>query len=88
MKVENMYSAQGNKVANQFLIYGEPGTVYFQSYDTVIAKRENGNVTLDTQKWNYSTTTSKYRNLFLGETTKETQAKINNGTYTLANLNE
>ena len=87
MKVENMYNAQGKKVANQFLIYGEPGTVFFQSYETVIAKRTNGNVTLDV-KWNYSKTTSKYRNMFLGETTKETQAKINNGTYTLANLNE
>ena len=37
--------------------------------------------------WNYSVTTSKYRNQFLNETTKETQAKINSGEYKLVDLN-
>jgi len=45
------------------------------------------NIYLDVNYWNYSSTTSKYRNMFLGETTKETKAKIANGEYVLVNLN-
>ena len=76
----------GNQVANQFIIGGE-GKLVFQSYNSVIAIKEGGKVTLDATYWNYSKTTSKYRSEFLGETTKETQEKIDNGTYTLTNLN-
>ena len=43
---------------------------------------------LDKTYWNYSKTTSKYRNQFLGETTKETQAKIDSGKYILTDLNQ
>lgn len=88
IRVEQMTSpATNNPVANQFLIHTNDGT-FFQSYNTVIAYRDkNWNVTLDTDSWNYSTTTSKYRNRFLGETTAQTKKKIANGTYTLASLN-
>jgi len=90
MKVQNMTSANGNKIANQFIIFDSESTV-FQSYDSVIVKTgfENGMryTILDENKWDYSVTTGKYRNQFLGETKKETQAKIDNGTYTLADLN-
>ena len=41
MKVENMTSSQGNKVANQFLIT-DNGDEYFQSYKSMIAKRSQG----------------------------------------------
>jgi hypothetical protein len=86
-KVENMISSKGNTVANQFLIYTEKG-VYFQSYDSVIAfKPYTGKVQLDTNYWEYSSTTSKYRNIFLHEDKKTTEAKIKNGTYELVNLN-
>ena len=44
-------------------------------------------LTNDKEKWNYSSTTSKYRNLFLGEDTKETKEKIKNKIYKLKNLN-
>lgn len=86
--VNNMKSPRtGRTVANQFII--TTGNVsYFQSYNTIIAKIENGKTYLDEQYWNYSKTTSKYRNKFLGETTKETQEKINSGKYILTNLNE
>tara|TARA_Y100000310_G_C20083177_1_gene534817 strand:+ start:174 stop:443 length:270 start_codon:yes stop_codon:yes gene_type:complete len=89
MKVENMTSSKGNKVANQFVIT-TPSAVYFQSYETIIAKKDYFSgirVYLDRDKWDYSSTTSKYRNQFLGETTKETQAKIESGEYILTNLN-
>ena len=92
MKVKNMISKSGNPVANQFIVdgehYGEQGQ-FFQSYASVIAFRPaNGSsITLDRHYWDYSATTGKYRNQFLGETKKETQAKIDSGEYILADLN-
>jgi len=63
-----------------------------QSYATIITKVVNWKhmrtVTLDRNAWNCSRTTAKYRNIFLGETTKETQAKIDSGEYVLADLNK
>lgn len=75
-------------VANQFIIETEEGT-YFQSYQTVIAfkPRNGGQITLDTNSWDYSRTTGKYRNAFLGENTAETRKKIASGQYTVADLN-
>ena len=87
MKVKNMTSNRGNKIANQFEIIGEDG-IYFQSYDTLIAKIcLNGQVYLDRDSWDYSVTTSKYRNKFLNTTTKETLKRISTGEYRLADLN-
>jgi hypothetical protein len=87
MKVENMKSARGNDVPNQFIIQTDEGLV-FQSYNTVIAiKHLDGRVELDANSWDYSVTTGKYRNQFLGETKKETERKIKDGTYKLENLN-
>ena len=82
MKVENF-----NGVPNQFIITGDDGSLTFQSYDTVIAVKKAGKVTLDEEKWDFSTTTGKYRNMFLGEKRPETFKKIKSGEYTLSNLN-
>jgi len=63
---------------------------YFQSYNSIIVRRvlEHGfPVQLDEKYWDYSRTTGKYRNIFLGETKKETEAKIASGEYILTNLN-
>jgi len=87
MQVKNMTSLNGNEVPNQFIITNDDGTVYFQSYDSIIIKDVKGKIFLDERFWDYSNTTGKYRNIFLGESKKETEAKIKNGTYTLANLN-
>lgn len=86
MKVRNMTGPNGNEVLNQFIIEDD-NAKYFQSYDSIIVKRTPDKVYLDENYWNYSKTTSKYRNLFLGETTAETKRKIEAGTYVLANLN-
>lgn len=86
MKVQNLTSANGNKVANQFEIR-ENGKRIFQSYNSVICVIENGVVTLDEYYWDYSKTTGKYRNIFLGENKKDTERKIKEGIYKLANLN-
>ena len=85
------------QLANNQFIVKEGDVQYFQSYDSIIAKRladTNAYIEptktllfLDKTYWNYSKTTSKYRNQFLGETTKETQAKIDSGEYVLTALN-
>ncbi len=73
----------------------------FQSYQSVIAERiywrkediqgipdaKEIEITLDKDFWDYSTTTGKYRNQFLGEGIEETRKKIASGEYKLANLN-
>ena len=87
MKVFNMASPKGNKVANQFIICTSEGN-YFQSYKSVIAFINNdGQVFLDRNRWDYSTTTGKYRNMFLGENKKLTKKRIKNNNYILADLN-
>ena len=108
MKVENMTSNKGNKIANQFIIRDSTHR-YFQSYDSTIVKIEwfsekelrhyedqnhptletvvTKKVYLDENRWDYSVTTGKYRNIFLGETKKETQKKIDQGIYELTDLN-
>lgn len=88
IKVKNMTSNRsGRPVANQFTIITSDGE-YFQSYDSVIAFKDNeGNVTLDDYTWDYSRTTGKYRNEFLGEGIADTRAKIELGVYKLADLN-
>lgn len=82
MKVSNLLNV------NQFEIKDDNGNNFFQSYDSIIVKIDaSGKVYLDENFWDYSVTTSKHRNIFLGETTKETKAKIKSGEYTLTNLN-
>ena len=59
MKVNQFY----NK--NQFLII-DKGVKYFQSYDSMIAKIENGALTLG-MDWDYSKTTLKHLYLFIND---------------------
>jgi len=76
-----------NKRPNQFLIV-TPDAHYFQSYETLIAMRDNeGKIYLDVNYWDYSTTTGKYRNIFLNENKSLTQKKINSNVYSLVDLN-
>lgn len=64
MKVTNMINSRGRKVANQFII--TDGNVYtFQSYNSVVAVVDFDNSTITIgYNWDYSTTTSRYRNQF------------------------
>jgi len=87
MKVENMQSSRGNDVPNQFIIKYD-GCSFFQSYQSTIVKIDKDRkVFLDKNTWDYSVTTGKYRNQFLGEGIAETRKKIESGEYTLADLN-
>lgn len=83
-----MVSSNGNDIPNQFIIRTDEGT-FFQSYKSIIVfEAKDRTVYLDADKWDYSVTTGKYRNQFLGETKKETEAKIKSGVYKLTNLNQ
>ena len=86
-KVQNMTSNKGNKIANQFIIYTDNGSI-FQSYNSTIVKIDSGKTYLDLNKWNYSTTTGKYRNIFLNENINATRKKIKSGEYILTDLNK
>tara|TARA_R110002012_G_scaffold264091_1_gene447358 strand:+ start:243 stop:512 length:270 start_codon:yes stop_codon:yes gene_type:complete len=87
IKVKQMYTRGGNPAPNQFLLYTPDGT-YFQSYNHTIAFRDhNGKIQLDEDTWDYSRTTGKYRNKFLGEYIELTRDKILSGEYQLTNLN-
>lgn len=91
MKVSNMKGKSGREVPNQFIIEDGPFE-YFQSYESIIVKidrsGEKAIVYLDSVYWDYSSTTGKYRNLFLRETKKETERKIKSGEYILTDLNK
>ena len=99
MKIENLRNTNGNKIANQFIIEEEGRGALgnfikrqtFQSYNSVIAIKtvwdDNTEIKLDREKWDYSATTGKYRNQFLGEDKKATEKKIKSGEYILTNLN-
>ena len=88
MKVENIRN-KANRILNQFIIEDDDGNTFFQSYKSIIVKIDsNGVTTLDEKFWDYSKTTGKYRNIFLGETKKETENKIKSGVYRLDCFNE
>ena len=88
IKIENMLSNNGNEVPNQFEITTDEG-VYFQSYKTIIAFKPYANspVLLDKESWDYSVTTSRYRNKFLDCDTKTVKERLHSGIYQLADLN-
>lgn len=100
MKVSQFTNNRGVPVRNQFIITGHNQSgnraEWFQSYDSIIVELEWYNsdsgrgyaVYLDKTYWDYSRTTSKYRNQFLRETTDETKKKIASGEYQLVDLNK
>tara|TARA_R100001460_G_scaffold65447_1_gene105781 strand:- start:635 stop:928 length:294 start_codon:yes stop_codon:yes gene_type:complete len=92
IKVKQLRSAtSGRDIPNQFIITTEDRKI-FQSYDSIIAVKinmdnEKDYIMLDKTYWDYSRTTGKYRNQFLGEDIKTTRKKIKSGEYRLADLN-
>ena len=103
IKAKNIISDRGNPITNQIIITDtKKDRETFQSYDSIIAIKEykperysyavpeehKTNVTLDEYYWNYSRTTSKYRNIFLGEPKKDTVKQIKIKNYELVDLNQ
>lgn len=99
MKVQNITNNKGRAVPNQFIIKeegrGANGNFLkretFQSYKSVIAIKttwtDEIRTEIDKNYWDYSKTTGKYRNQFLGEKKAETLKKIKSGEYRLIDLN-
>ena len=90
IKVKNFINRNYNTVPNQFILTDtETGIQYFQSYDSIIVKSVPNDATyLDEYYWDYSVTTGRYRNQYLGDSgVAETRKKIADGTYKLADLN-
>lgn len=65
MKVRNLVNTHGNVVANQFVIE-DRNNFYFQSYDSIVAKRDGRVFTLG-RDFDYSRTTSKHLHTFMEE---------------------
>ena len=90
IKVKNFINRNYNTVPNQFILTDtETGIQYFQSYDSIIVKSVPNDATyLDEYYWDYSVTTGRYRNQYLGDSgVAETRKKIADGTYKLTDLN-
>jgi hypothetical protein len=84
IKVESISTPNGTQVPNQYIITTKFGTM-FVSYDSNIAfipKDKLQPIVLG-EDWKYSTTTSKYRSIFLRESTKDTEKKLKEGIYKL-----
>lgn len=77
MKIENMKSNRGNKVANQFILEFGNYTA-LQSYSILIAVYDHKNDTLYQDENFYSRTTSKYLNMFINEYQPLTISKVDN----------
>lgn len=84
MQVQNMTSNKGNLIPNQFIINNSKGR-YFQSYQSMIVfiPNDSNKPTELGEDWNYSRTTSKYRNDFLNESSEEIKRKLKEGIYIL-----
>jgi hypothetical protein len=84
--VRNMRGRTGQSVPNQFIINTNDGE-YFQSYQTIIAFKPYGGKIQLAPDYDYSVTTGKYRNQFLGESIAVTRHKIETGEYEVTELN-
>ena len=88
LKFEPMRSPRSGKpVANQMVLHLANGECFVSYGQKIAIKTWSGEVMLDEHYWDYSRTTSKYRNEFLNEGIAETRKKIKSGEYKLGNLN-
>ena len=94
LAITTTFSVNGNVKSKQEI---------FQSYGKTIAKietfyegtkflcgkiiEERTQISLDKNYWDYSNTTGKYRNIFLGEPKKDTVKQIKIKNYKLIDLN-
>lgn len=69
--VRHLVTKFGNPAKDQKVTISPEGVETFISYGTVIARRHNGVLTLDTHADDYSQTTSTYLNQFTGMTKPE-----------------
>ena len=76
------------RMANNQYIIEHNGVTYFQSYNVIVAKKAKGKTILDKDYYEYSRTTIKYRNRFLGMLSASVDKAIKEGKITLGKLNK
>jgi len=86
INVRSMVSSTGGVIPNQFIIEIDD-EIYYQSCGSIIARWGVDGTTLDAAYWDYSKATRIYREQFLGEDTRTTKRKIEQGIYKLEDLN-
>jgi hypothetical protein len=91
--VKKLIGMNGRAVVNQFVV-DTKDTIYFQSYDSVVAKVYKRKYLTLSNYWNYSVTTAKYVYEFMrqngfGEyaSRKGVEKGIKEGNITLVNVN-
>lgn len=84
-KMGDLFQSYKSTIA--FIPYEFCGGATAKSGRFVRSTKYGGQILLDKAYWDYSRTTGKYRNIFLGETKAETQKKIDSGEYILTDLN-
>ena len=87
MRISHLFTRRGrNPAVNQVVVHVPAGDAFF-SYGTFIAfspaRRDLNNPVVLGPDWNYSNTTGRYRNQFLGEGLADTRRKIGSGEYRL-----
>lgn len=90
LKVEPMHTDAGREISNHFVINTDEGEYYqgLRTERSIIAfKDRNGQITLDKNYWNYPNPIEKNRERFLNESDEETERKVKDGVYQLADLN-
>ena len=68
LQIENLVNDNNNHAVNQFVVKLN-GNIFYQSYDTIIAKKDKDGHIFITEKWQYSKTTSKHLYIFLRDNT-------------------
>ena len=96
IKAFNLNTNSGAPAQHQIVItYSTPTKEVrlFQSYGVLIARNTLNKKTykrtceLSRNYWDYSRTTARYRNQYLGGDTKQVKKNLKNGVYCLASLN-
>ena len=94
MKVAQFIKVSPMDTRGNQIIIEDPIGYTFSSYGTHIAYKSKAKfkgghqIILDEYYWNYSRTTGKYRNEFLGFNVHECRDRIADGSITLKNLNK
>lgn len=68
LQIENLVNDNNNHAVNQFVIKLN-GNIYFQSYDTIIAKKDKDGQIVLCKDWDYSKTTKKHLYIWLRDFT-------------------
>jgi hypothetical protein len=88
MRVSQLINSGGRPVPNHFVIEYN-GFKWLQSYNALVARIdvESEEVELDQNYWEYSKTTARHRNAFLGMDNSEVKRHVDDGTFRLVDLN-